>query len=228
MKTNSDKLSSLGAVFASFCAFFTASGILSLVLRDAAIGVLGSLVPYLFGWLCAVGVLKFAARLLPERDAEEESAAFGDEGELHENKYSLKSDIYASVLTLALLLLLNFALSFFADGKSAEFSAAAFVIGAFLKPFCEETYFRYGISVILMRSGKLSRSMAVAVSAVLFALIHKASAMPFALVAGVLLGILATRHTDRKDGFRRGAVCSLAVHAAYNLILYAVLYRRCI
>ena len=218
MKTRRDALSAASAVFASFVAFFTGGGITFLFFQQGdtgRLGVLVSVLPYLAGWLCAVGVLKLSSRLLPDSSAEEEGLP---------THFPVKEDVLASVLALAVLLAANFAAAFLSgESVSGEVTLAAVLTGVFLKPYCEETLFRYGMLSLLIRCGKLSRAVSVTVSALTFALIHPIESMPFAAFAGAVLGILATRHSG-KAGLRRGVSCTFAVHAAYNLILYLVLY----
>jgi len=211
-------LSAASAVFASFIAFFTGGGITFLFFQQGdtgRLGVLVSVLPYLAGWLCAVGVLKLSSRLLPDSSAEEEGLP---------THFPVKGDLTASLLALGLLLCGNFA-AFFISGADlqSEITLGAVLVGVLVKSYCEETFFRYGMLSLLIRCGKLSRAVSVTVSALMFALIHPIESMPFAAFAGAVLGILATRHSG-KAGLRRGAVCTFAVHAVYNLILYLVLY----
>lgn len=207
MKNKFVAVSAAVAVEIAFLAFYSGSAMLS--------GAFGGTLAYIFGWLCAVGVLKVASCFLPDSSAEEESLP---------THFPVKGDLTASLLALGLLLCGNFA-AFFISGTDlqSEITLGAVLVGVFVKPYCEETFFRYGMLSVLIRYGKFSRTVSVTVSALMFALIHPTKSLPFALFAGIVLGILATRHSG-KAGLRRGAVCTFAVHAVYNLILYLVLY----
>ena len=96
-----------------------------------------------------------------------------------------------------------------------------FIVMAVLGPICEELTYRVGLYSFLRR---INKYLALAISAVIFALIHfdfqaeniinELWALPTYLVSGVVLG-LAYEH--------RGPACSMTAHLAYNLFAFFVM-----
>lgn len=224
---NKPRCTALVSVTASFTAFCAAGRLVSAV-TDGTSG--GATVSYVAAWLSAFLVLKAGTSFLDDPSAEEETIgldsddADGVTASQQTKKMSLSCDAVACVLSLAVLLLANFAMGALLGGEpAAAVTLRAVVIGTTVKPICEESLFRFAYISVLIRHGRLSRASAIFVTSVLFALVHSRETMLFAAGAGLILGILATRHYEiGRAGAIRGAACSLAVHSAYNLTLYAV------
>lgn len=233
---NNRRVSAAAAVLVSFAAFVTVSALLSRVFPggDGILEILVKLVPYLGGVFSSLACAKLSLRFTYDPSAEEECCVFDGE----------KSDVYGTaaengadeakprdftwifaLIALFLLLSVNFVIGAFSlgteplSGAKLVLSAA---VGVLIKPIAEELIFRRTYLEILLRRGNLPVWAAVAVQALLFAAIHRGVGALFALFAGLVLGCLYEK-TAKGHGARRGFYSSVAVHAAYNFILYAAM-----
>ena len=233
---NNRCVSAAAALLVSFAAFVTVSALLSRVfpVDDGFLGILVKLVPYLGGVFASLACAKLALRFTYDPSAEEECCVFdGEKSDVYGNVAENGADeakprdftwIFALV-ALFLLLSVNFVIGAFSSGTE-PLSGAKLVIsaaaGVLIKPFAEELIFRRIYLEILIRRGNLPVWAAVALQALLFAAIHRGTGALFALFAGLVLGCLYEK-TAMRYGKRRGFYASLAVHAAYNFILYAAM-----
>ncbi len=127
------------------------------------------------------------------------------------------------VATLTLLLAANAVLALtVGGGEQPVMTPSRVTVAVLVKPFCEEMLFRVSYVALLRRAG-VSKSATCAVTAVLFAVLHRGTSALLALLAGVLLACLSldlfSRSDDEKSGKRLAASAVFAVHAAYNLVL---------
>ena len=233
---NNRRVSAAAALLVSFAAFVTVSALLSRVFPGGGgiLGILVKLVPYLGGVFASLACAKLSLRFTYDPSAEEECCVFdGEKSDVYGNAAENGADeakpkdftwIYA-LFALFLLLSVNFVIGAFSPGTE-PLSGAKLVIsaaaGVLIKPFAEELIFRRIYLEILLRRGNLPAWAAVAVQALLFAAIHRGAGALFALFAGLVLGCLYEK-TAKGHGARRGFYSSVAVHAAYNFILYAAM-----
>ena len=233
---NNRRVSAAAAVLVSFAAFVTVSALLSRVFPggDGILEILVKLVPYLGGVFSSLACAKLSLRFTYDPSAEEECCVFdGEKSDVYGNAAENGADeakprdftwIYA-LFALFLLLSVNFVIGAFSlgteplSGAKLVLSAA---VGVLIKPIAEELIFRRTYLEILLRRGNLPVWAAVAVQALLFAAIHRGVGALFALFAGLVLGCLYEK-TAKGHGARRGFYSSVAVHAAYNFILYAAM-----
>lgn len=233
---NNRRVSAAAAVLVSFAAFVTVSALLSRVFPggDGILEILVKLVPYLGGVFASLACAKLSLRFTYDPSAEEECCVFdGEKSDVYGNAAENGADeakprdftwIFA-LIALFLLLSVNFVIGAFSPGTE-PLSGAKLVlsaaVGVLIKPIAEELIFRRIYLEILLRRGNLPAWAAVAVQALLFAAIHRGAGALFALFAGLVLGCLYEK-TAKGHGARRGFYSSVAVHAAYNFILYAVM-----
>lgn len=233
---NNRRVSAAAAVLVSFAAFVTVSALLSRVFPggDGILGILVRLVPYLGGVFASLACAKLSLRFTYDPSAEEECCVFdGEKSDVYGNAAENGADeakprdftwIFA-LIALFLLLSVNFVIGAFSPGTE-PLSGAKLVlsaaVGVLIKPIAEELIFRRIYLEILIRRGNLPVWAAVAVQALLFAAIHRGAGALFALFAGLVLGCLYEK-TAKGHGARRGFYSSVAVHAAYNFILYAAM-----
>lgn len=209
----------IAAVLLSFALLFAVSSLVSALISydSSPLGILVSLIPYLFGFVAAGISLRLALPYTFDPSAEEERAVpDGADTEIPEPTEKSGAWLHMA-LALVMLLAVNFAIGAL-YGTSEAFSGARLAVsaavGIAVKPLCEEILFRGAYLRVLSHRGGLPIWAAVSVQAVLFAAIHRGHGAVFALFAGFVLGVLAAKHSCLK---------SLAVHAAYNMILYAVM-----
>ena len=237
---NNRRVSAAAALLVSFAAFVTVSALLSRVFPGGGgiLGILVKLVPYLGGVFASLACAKLSLRFTYDPSAEEECCVFdGEKSDVYGNAAEKSAEngadeakpkdftwIYA-LFALFLLLSVNFVIGAFSPGTE-PLSGAKLVlsaaVGVLIKPIAEELIFRRTYLEILLRRGNLPAWAAVAVQALLFAAIHRGAGALFALFAGLVLGCLYEK-TAKGHGKRRGFYASLAVHAAYNFILYAAM-----
>ena len=233
---NNRRVSAAAALLVSFAAFVTVSALLSRVFPggDGILGIRVKLVPYLGGVFASLACAKLSLRFTYDPSAEEECCVFdGEKSDVYGNAAENGADeakprdftwIYA-LFALFLLLSVNFVIGAFSPGTE-PLSGAKLVlsaaVGVLIKPIAEELIFRRTYLEILLRRGNLPAWAAVAVQALLFAAIHRGAGALFALFAGLVLGCLYEK-TAKGHGARRGFYSSVAVHAAYNFILYAAM-----
>lgn len=233
---NNRRVSAAAAVLVSFAAFVTVSALLSRVFPggDGILEILVKLVPYLGGVFASLACAKLSLRFTYDPSAEEECCVFdGEKSDVYGNAAENSADeakprdftwIFA-LIALFLLLSVNFVIGAFSPGTEPLSGAKLILsaaVGVLIKPIAEELIFRRTYLEILLRRGNLPVWAAVAVQALLFAAIHRGAGALFALFAGLVLGCLYEK-TAKGHGARRGFYSSVAVHAAYNFILYAAM-----
>lgn len=233
---NNRRVSAAAAVLVSFAAFVTVSALLSRVFPggDGILEILVKLVPYLCGVFASLACAKLSLRFTYDPSAEEECCVFdGEKSDVYGNAAENGADEakpkdftwFFALIALFLLLSVNFVIGAFSPGTE-PLSGAKLVlsaaVGVLIKPIAEELIFRRTYLEILLRRGNLPAWAAVAVQALLFAAIHRGAGALFALFAGLVLGCLYEK-TAKGHGARRGFYSSVAVHAAYNFILYAAM-----
>ena len=194
------------SVFASFAAFFVVMRLLSPLVpavdSPAPRDVLAEAFPYLAGAVAAAAVvLPFLGRKKTEKKG--------------------KTPITPCLVCLAGLFAAEGIFLIFSHGEAekmpADVFAVRFVLGVLVKPLVEEFIFR--VSYVDLLEG-LPDAAAVAVQAIMFALIHPAP-RAVALVCGVMLGILSL--SLKRRGTPHRLAWLFAVHATFNLVMYAAL-----
>lgn len=105
---------------------------------------------------------------------------------------------------------------------ATNYPIIAFIVMGLLGPICEELTYRVGLYSFFRR---INKYLALAISALLFALIHfdfqaenivnELWSLPSYLFAGVVLGV-AYEH--------RGPACSMTAHLLYNILAFFVMF----
>lgn len=223
----------------SFLAFLAVGELFSLLGAPNTVG-------YIAAYLAATALVRVGERFVGEECAAE-VLAFENEEELCENEdkpgeggdaencppravpaataspLSRASVVLRAAAVLALLLAANAVLALaLGGGERTPMTPSRVAVAVLVKPFCEEMLFRVSYVALLSRAG-VSKSATCAVTAVLFAALHRGTSALLALLAGVLLACLSldlfSRSDGEKSGRRLAASAVFAVHAAYNLVL---------
>ena len=184
-------------------------------------GAIVSLIPYLFGWICAVIVFKIMVKVFPLTSPEEDEVR-----EAPPKGASTRQRLMAVAVATPILVAVNVLLYLFSGGGEPrggfELLLAA-AIGVTLKPFLEEILFRYMYLKEMVHYGRYIYPIAIGAQATYFALWHDPKSLVFAFFGGVVLGEVAAVSFDGTEkGFRRGFVNALSVHVLHNLILYVI------
>ncbi len=206
----------LVAVFASFFVHLAATALLGKIFGGTS--VINVLVPYTGAFLSSVLVLGGMMKFFPE-DAEGEIVTDG-EHEKSSPTVSKTKNVLTAVLSVALMLAVNFLLSFIM-GDTAVPSKTELLLraaaGVILYPAMEEYLFRCGYLRALLK-GSFPRYVAIILQAALFASVHRGGAIPVAFICGIILGVLYVKAQGKHAFF-----AVYLAHALYNGVLYLTL-----